>query len=80
MIREAAKHRHTQPLVAVRCDGSVESASFVRSIAIAAIDEAIRRIIQSQAPFPPFHPALAREYEVIEIRLSWAFYTAIRLY
>lgn len=82
MIRDAAKLPHTQPLVtvAVRSDGSIESVSFVRSSGVAEIDEGIRRILQSQAPFPPFHPALARDFDVIEIRRSWSFDTAIRLY
>ena len=44
------------------------------------IDEAIRRIVQSQAPYPAFSPALARQYDVIEIRRSWHFDMAVRLY
>lgn len=82
MIRAAVKQPHAQPLVtvAVRSDGSIESVSFVRSSGVAEIDAGIRRIVESQAPFPPFHPALAREFDVIEIRRSWVFDSAIRLY
>jgi TonB family protein len=65
--------------VAIRSDGSVESVSFVRSSGVAAIDDAIRRIVHSQAPYPAFMPGLAREYDVIEIRRTWHFDTAIRL-
>lgn len=82
MVREAAKQPHADPLVtvALRSDGSVESVTFVRSSGVAGIDEAIRRIVQSQAPYAQFSPGLAREFDVIEIRRTWTFDTAIRLY
>lgn len=82
MVREAAKERHNHPLVtvALRSDGSVESVTFVVSSGVPAIDEAIRRIVQSQAPYPAFSPALAREFDVIEIRRSWHFDMAVRLF
>jgi hypothetical protein len=81
MVREAAKQPHTDPLVtvAVRSDGSVESVTFVQSSGVAAIDEAIRRIVQSQTPYQVFPPGLAREWDVIEIRRTWHFDVAIRL-
>jgi TonB family protein len=82
VAREAAKERHADPLVtvAVRSDGSVESVTFVQSSGVAAIDDAIRRIVDSQRPYPRFPPSLAREYDVIEIRRTWYFDMAIRLY
>jgi len=82
MVREAAKRPHTHPLVtvAIRSDGSVESVTFVLSSGVAEIDEAIRRIVQSQGPYPPFPPELAREFDVVEIRRTWYFDMAIRLY
>jgi TonB family protein len=82
MVREAAKRSHTAPTVtvAIRCDGSVESVTFVRSSGVAEIDEAIRRIVQSQTPYQTFQPGLAREFDVIEIRRTWSFDMAIRLY
>jgi TonB family protein len=82
MVREAAKQPHNDPLVtvAIRSDGSVESISFVRSSGVPAIDDAIRRIIESQAPYQPFQAALARDFDVIEIRRTWHFDSAIRLY
>ena len=82
MVREAAKQPHADPLVtvALRSDGSVESVTFVRSSGVAGIDEAIRRIVQSQAPYAQFSPGLAREFDIIEIRRTWTFDTAIRLY
>jgi outer membrane biosynthesis protein TonB len=81
MAREAAKQPHTDPLVtvAIRSDGSVESVTFVLSSGVAAIDEAIRRIVDSQKPYQAFPPSLAREFDVILIRRTWYFDTAIRL-
>ncbi len=82
MVREAVKQPHVEPVVtvAVRSDGSVESISFVRSSGVADIDDAIRRVVQSQAPFAAFQPALAQAYDVVEIRRTWRFDMAIRLF
>ena len=81
-VREVAQQRHASPLVtvAIRQDGSVEAVTFVVSSGVPQIDEAIRRIVQSQAPYPAFAPALARDFDVIEIRRNWTFDTAVRLY
>jgi len=46
---------------------------------VPAIDEAIRKVVTSFAPYGAFPPALARQYDVIEIRRTWVFDTAIRL-
>ena len=82
MVRDAAKRPHADPLVtvAIRSDGSVESVTFVMSSGVAEIDEAIRRIVHSQVPYQAFPPGLAREFDVIEIRRTWHFDMAIRLY
>jgi hypothetical protein len=81
MIRDVIKQAHNSPTVtiAVRADGTVEKVSFVTSSGVAAIDEAIRKIIASQAPYGAFPPALARQYDVIEIRRTWVFDIAVRL-
>ena len=81
-VREVAKQPHTDPTVtvAIRSDGSVESVSFVVSSGVAEVDEAIRRIVQSHVHYQAFPPALAREYDVIEIRRTWHFDDAVRLY
>jgi TonB family protein len=78
----AAKQPHNDPVVtvAVRSDGSVETVTFVRSSGVAAIDEEIRRVVQSLANFQPFSPTLNRDFDVIEIRKTWHFDTAVRLY
>jgi hypothetical protein len=36
--------------------------------------------VQSQVPYQAFPPSLAREFDVIEIRRTWSFDMAIRLY
>ena len=82
MVRQAAKQPHTDPVVtvAIRSDGSVESVTFVVSSGVAALDEAIRGVVRSQAPYPVFPPDLVRDFDVIEIRRTWYFDMAIRLY
>ena len=81
MVRDVAKtpHTHPQVTVAIRSDGSVESVTFVVPSGVAAVDEAIRRVVQSQAPYQAFPPSLANEYDVLEIRRTWYFDSAIRL-
>jgi len=54
--------------------------TFVLSSGVPDIDESIRRIVQSHVPYQAFPPALAREYDVIEIRRTWYFDVAVRLY
>ena len=73
-------HKPPVVTVAIRHDGAVESVAFVVSSGVADIDDAVRRIVQSQLPYPAFSPALAREFDVIEIRRTWHFDMAIRLY
>ena len=81
-VRELAKQPHADPLVtvAIRSDGSVEAVTIVQSSGVPALDEAIRRVVESQKPYQAFPPALARDYDVIEIRRTWYFDVAIRLY
>ena len=81
MVRELVKQPYTQPTVtvAVRADGSVEKVTFEVSSGVAALDDAIRKVIASQASYGPFSPSLARQYDVIEIRRTWLFDHAIRL-
>ncbi|MDH4283615.1 MAG: TonB family protein, partial [Myxococcales bacterium] len=80
-VREVAKRPHTTPVVtvAIRSDGSVESVTFVLSSGVAEVDEAIRRIVQRHAHYPAFPPGLASEFDVVEIRRTWHFDTAVRL-
>ncbi len=80
-VREIAKqpHRHPTVTVAIRSDGSVESMTFLISSGVAQVDDAIRRIVKSHEHYTAFPPALAREYDVIEIRRTWHFDDAVRL-
>ena len=66
--------------VAIRSDGSVESIEFVLSSGAADVDEAIRRLVRSLEHYQPFPPELSRDYDVIEIRRTWHFDVAVRLY
>ncbi|HZV55691.1 MAG TPA: TonB C-terminal domain-containing protein [Rhodocyclaceae bacterium] len=81
-VRAVAKRPHTEPMVtvAIRSDGSVESVTFVLSSGVAEIDEAIRRIVQSHAPYQAFPPELSRQFDIIEVRRTWYFDMAVRLY
>ncbi len=81
-VREVARRPHNNPMVtvAIRSDGSVESVTFVISSGVPEVDEAIRRIVRSQEHYPAFPPALARDYDVIEIRRTWSFDLAVRFY
>ncbi len=81
-VREVATHPHVDPMVtvAVRSDGSVESVTIVLSSGSTEIDEALRRIVQSHEHYQAFPPELARDYDVIEIRRTWYFDGAVRLY
>ncbi|MFG6416496.1 TonB family protein [Roseateles sp. DC23W] len=81
-VREVARQPHTQAMVtvAVRSNGSVESVTFVRSSGVPAVDDAIRRLVQGQENYPAFPPALLRDYDVVEIRRTWQFDSAVRLY
>ena len=81
MVKDLVKQTHTQPVVtvAIRADGSVEKVTFEVSSGVPAIDEAIRNVVASQAPYAKFAPGLASQYDVIEIRRTWIFDVAIRL-
>ena len=81
-VSDAAQQRHASPLVtvAIRQDGSVEAVTFIVPSGVPQLDDAIRRVVQSQAPYPAFTPALARDFDVVEIRRTWSFDMAIRLY
>ena len=81
-MRDLAKRARANPMitVALRSDGTIETVTFVISSGDAAVDEEIRRIIQGNAPYNAFTPGLASQFDVIEIRRTWQFDTAIRLF
>jgi len=80
-VQAIARQVRTNPVVtvAIRSDGSVESVTFVTSSGVPAIDEAIRQIVYSQASYQAFPAKLLKDYDVIEIRRTWHFDTAIRM-
>jgi hypothetical protein len=80
-VRDVAKRPHRAPLVtvAIRSDGSVEKVTFDVSSGVPEVDDAIRRIVEGQKPYVAFPPALAGEYDVVEIRRTWHFDTALQL-
>jgi hypothetical protein len=82
MVGEIVKRSHTPPMVtvAIRSDGSIESVTFFVSSGVAEIDALIRRILETHRPYQVFSPALARDFDVIEIRRTWHFDPAVRLY
>jgi TonB family protein len=80
-VREIAKQPHTAPMVtvAIRSDGSVESVTIEVSSGVSQVDEALRRIVEDRRPYQPFQPELARDFDVIEIRRTWHFGSAVQL-
>ena len=81
-LKAARVDRYENPIatVALRRDGTVESVQFTRSSGVPAIDDAIRRVVMELAPFAPFPPDVAMDYDVIEIRRVWTFDIALRLF
>jgi TonB family protein len=66
--------------VALRSDGTVESVTINRSSGSAAVDDAVKRIVQQQAPYARFPAGLAQDLDVLEIRRVWTFEAAVRLF
>ena len=81
-VRNLGSRLRNNPVVtvAVRSDGSVESVTFELGSGVAEVDEAIQRIVRSHEHYPAFPPALARDYDVVEIRRTWYFDMAVRLH
>jgi TonB family protein len=81
-LRKAKSGAYENPVVtvALRRDGSVESIVFNKSSGQPDIDEAVRRIVTALAPYAPFPPDVAQDYDIVEIRRVWTFDTALRLF
>jgi TonB family protein len=65
--------------VAIRSDGSVEDVTIVRSSGHAEVDNAVRRIVRTNARYSAFPPNVAAKYDVIEIRRIWSFAASLKL-
>ena len=61
--------------VAIRRDGSVESAQVIRSSGIHLLDDAALRIAQLAEPYPPL-PATEENIDVLHVTRTWQFLPA----
>ena len=80
--RRSASGRVYEPpivTVSIRSDGSLEHVSIHRSSGVGEIDEAVRRIVHLHAPYSAFPPAIARQYDVLDIRRVWFFEDQLRI-
>jgi protein TonB len=59
--------------VYVRADGSVANVEIDQPSPHAVLNQAVRRIVQLSAPFPPFPPDIARDTDVLAITRTWNF-------
>lgn len=80
-LAAAKSGAYTNPIVSVtlRADGSLDGVVFKRSSGIAAIDDAIRIIIASLAPYSRIPSELALDYDVVEVSRLWSFGSGLRL-
>jgi TonB family protein len=80
--RASASWRGHEPAivtVSIRSDGSLEDVFIHRSSGVRELDAAVQRIARLYAPYSAFPPALARQYDVIEIRRIWVFENTLRI-
>ncbi|MEI2415204.1 TonB family protein [Orrella sp. JC864] len=59
--------------VELRSDGSVLDVRIDRPSEHAVLNQAVRRIVQLAAPFPPFPPEMSRHTDVLSITRTWHF-------
>jgi protein TonB len=59
--------------VALRADGSLQSAAVQRGSGDLALDQAALNILRLASPFNPFPPELAKEYGVLRFAYQWEF-------
>jgi protein TonB len=62
--------------VALRSDGSLQSAAVQRGSGDVALDQAALNILRLASPFSPFPPELASEYGVLRFAYQWEFEAA----
>lgn len=62
-----------QLTVVIRADGSVETVELNRPSGHRVLDQAALRIVQLAAPFAPFPPEIARDYQFLSITRTWTF-------
>jgi periplasmic protein TonB len=59
--------------VEIKSDGTVQSASVVRSSGKKDLDDAALRIIQLASPFAPFPPDIRKDTDILVINRTWSF-------
>ncbi len=65
--------------VSIRSDGTVEEVTIHRSSGRMDLDQAVRNIVRLNARYAAFPPAVAAQYDVIEIRRIWSFDDSLRI-
>jgi outer membrane biosynthesis protein TonB len=81
ILNGAKNGPYDNPIVTVtlRVDGNVESVVFKRSSGSPAIDEAVRKVVMSLAPYSKLPAELAMDYDLIEVSRLWTFGSGLRL-
>ena len=81
VLNAAKTGTYTNPIVSVtlRADGAVDSIEFKRATGIPELDEAVRKVILSLAPYRRFPSELAMEYDLVELSRLWTFGSGVRL-
>ncbi|MDR1275979.1 MAG: TonB family protein [Candidatus Accumulibacter sp.] len=65
--------------VSIAKDGNIDSIEINRSSGHKVLDDAARRIVTMAGPYPPFTPAMLKEFEVLVITRNWSFTSGDRL-
>jgi protein TonB len=65
--------------VALNADGTVKGIRLVRSSGHEILDKAALRIVELAAPYAPFPPEMAHQYDILHIKRSWQFLQGNRL-
>jgi len=73
IARQKKIYGSLQLTVAIRADGSVESAEVSRSSGQPILDAAAQRIVKLASPFPPLPEDIRRDTDILSITRTWSF-------